>query len=68
VFITIVDDVYVVSTNRNDPINPNMITKNLPESLREGLGLLKLAGDNQAVSGVGYRYDATKFFIMGVSA
>ena len=68
VFIVLVDDVYVISTNLSDPVNPNMVTRNLPESLREGLGLLKLAGDNQAVSGVGYRYDATKFFIMGVSA
>ena len=36
----------------------------LPEDVRTAVGLLKVAEDNTAIDGVGYKATADKFFIM----
>lgn len=66
VSVLIQDNVYVI-TNPKEHINKYTTyssSDTIPDNIRRGIGILKLAADESFVRDVGYRHDSTRFFVL----
>ena len=66
-YVLIENNVYVVSEDNSESVKPHVIygaNDQLPDYIKRGVGMLKLVGDHQFITGVGFRLSEDKFFVL----